>query len=101
MEENGLEEEKMNETEKQHPGFSDCVLKLASNPDAARKIHGKDLEKRARGFLDNMQKKAGIYKKDVVKDLKDGIGGRISNWKKMSSQQSESYANIENSTNLK
>ena len=75
LEENGLEEEKMNNIDRYHPGFSRCVVKIASNPDASITNFGKDLEKRARIYLKNKRRKVvAIKKQDITQDVKENVG---------------------------
>ena len=75
LEENGLEEEKMNNIDRYHPGFSRCVVQIASNPDASITNFGKDLEKRARIYLKNKRRKVlAIKKQDITQDVKQNVG---------------------------
>ena len=77
LNENGLEQEKMQEIDKYHPGFSDCVLQIASNPDGEISTYGKELQKRAKSYLKNKRSKAGIKKKAIGNNIREAIGGGV------------------------
>jgi len=90
LNDNGLEQEKMQEIDKYHPGFSDCVLQLASNPDSEITMYGKKLQKRAKSYLKNKRSKAGIKEQAIGNNIREAIGGGINSFMEVFGQE-EAY----------
>ena len=64
LKENGLEMRKLQEVDRFHPGFADCVLILASNPEKASSKYGHDILRRAKHYLRNKRRKADCQQRD-------------------------------------
>ena len=90
LSDNGLDQDKRDKFEKYHPGFSDCVLQTASNPDSTSTMYGYELQKRAKRYLKNKRQKAGIDKQDKDKDIKEAIRGCVSSLMELLGQE-ETY----------
>ena len=56
---NGLEMDKLQEVEKYHSGFSDCVINFVTNNPNANYRYGKDMLTRAKNYLRNKRSKVG------------------------------------------
>lgn len=91
LEENGLDQDKMDIIESYHPGFSSSILEIASKPNGAITMYRKDLEKRARMYLRNKRRKAGIKKKDIAQDVKENLKGSASSSREVLSQEKAYY----------
>ena len=59
MKENGIEKSKLQEVEKFHAGFSDCVMNLITNKTNANLKYGKRMLSRAENFVKNKRYKSG------------------------------------------
>ena len=66
LKENGLEVSKLQEIEKFHPGFADCVVNLATNPQKASSKYSADMLTRAKNYLRGKRIKAGYEQRNNI-----------------------------------
>ena len=70
---NGLEMEKLKEVDKFHPGFSHCVLMMATNPDSDIAGYRSGVEMRARAYLKKKRRDARMRKSQSVLESKTNV----------------------------
>ena len=99
---NGLDLDKLNEVDKFHPGFSHCVLMLASNPDRDVSGYRKGVEKRARAYLKKKRREGKMSKfgrkKKVFVDSKSAMAGSVNDSMKVQGSRETSSLGVENKT---